>query len=96
LTNVAHQIGGSLGLAVLVAVFAGADSDTLHGGALLAHRISAALLAGSVVLVLALLIALVVRPRRPRRAEAWTPAGALAATTGTAAPEASQRAMAAR
>ena len=32
-TNVAHQIGGSLGLAVLVAVFAAAGSSTLHGPA---------------------------------------------------------------
>jgi hypothetical protein len=43
-----------LGLAVLVAVFAAAGSPTLHGGALL--------------LALALLIAVVVRPRRVRHA----------------------------
>jgi EmrB/QacA subfamily drug resistance transporter len=62
-TNVAHQIGGSLGLAVLVAVFAAAGSDTLHGTALLAHRISAALTAGAGLLALALVVALIVRPR---------------------------------
>jgi EmrB/QacA subfamily drug resistance transporter len=71
-TNVAHQIGGSLGLAVLVAVFAAADDDALRGGALLAHRISASLTAGAVLLALALLIAIAVRPRR--RAEAPAPA----------------------
>jgi predicted MFS family arabinose efflux permease len=64
-TNVAHQLGGSLGLAVLVAVFAAADSTTLQGSALLAHRISAALAVGALMLALALAIALVVRPRRP-------------------------------
>jgi predicted MFS family arabinose efflux permease len=62
-TNVAHQIGGSLGLAVLVAAFAAAGSGTLHGTALLAHRISAALTVGAVLLALALIVALIVRPR---------------------------------
>ena len=68
ITNVAHQIGGSLGLAVLVAVFAATGSTTLHGGALLAHRISASLTVGAVLLALALLVALAVRPRSTRRA----------------------------
>jgi len=63
-TNVFHQIGGSLGLAVLVAVFAAASSTTLHGPALLAHRISAALTVGAIMLALALLVSLAVRPRR--------------------------------
>jgi predicted MFS family arabinose efflux permease len=35
-TNVAHQLGGSLGLGILVAVYAAADSATLHGTQLLA------------------------------------------------------------
>ena len=73
-TNVAHQIGGSLGLAVLVAVFAAANAGgTLHGGALLAHRIAASLTAGALVLALALVIPVAVRPRRPRRAEERMP-----------------------
>jgi EmrB/QacA subfamily drug resistance transporter len=76
-TNVAHQIGGSLGLAVLVAVFAAADSDTMQGGALLAHRISASLTAGALLLALALLIALAVRPRRRGRVAAPQAAEAL-------------------
>jgi hypothetical protein len=29
-TNAAHQLGGSLGLGILVAVFAAADSETLQ------------------------------------------------------------------
>jgi hypothetical protein len=64
-TNVAHQIGGSLGLAVLVAVFAAADSATLHGSALLAHRIGAALAVGAAMLAGALLIALAGRSGSP-------------------------------
>ncbi|MCW3038576.1 MAG: major facilitator superfamily 1 [Solirubrobacterales bacterium] len=68
-TNVAHQIGGSLGLALLVTVFAAADSGSLTGGALLAHRISAALTAATVLLLLALAVAVVVLPcGGPRRA----------------------------
>ena len=87
-TNVAHQIGGSLGLAVLVAVFAAADAGgRLDGGPLLAHRISASLTAGAVLLALALIIALVVRPRRAVRAAEQAPASAPAAATAIAAPE---------
>src|SRR3954449_7947386 len=67
-TNVAHQIGGSLGLAVLVAVFAAADAGgDLQGGALLASRISASLTAAALLLALALFVAFAFRPRRARR-----------------------------
>jgi hypothetical protein len=84
-TNVAHQIGGSLGLSVLVAVFAATNAGgQLEDGALLAHRISASLTAGAILLALALLIALAVRPR-PAAAKR-TPASAPAPATGVAAP----------
>lgn len=64
-TNVAHQVGGSLGLAALVAVYAAADAGGRLGGVdLLAHRISAALTAGTALLALALLMSLAARPRR--------------------------------
>jgi hypothetical protein len=59
-----HQSGGSAGLGILVAVFAAADSTTLHGAALVAHRISAALTVGAGLLALALVVTLAVRPRR--------------------------------
>jgi predicted MFS family arabinose efflux permease len=59
-TNVAHQLGGSLGLGILVAVFAAAGSTTLRGSELLAHRIAASLTIGAGMLALALAIALVV------------------------------------
>jgi EmrB/QacA subfamily drug resistance transporter len=67
LVNVAHQLGGSLGLGVLVTVFAAASSDTLTGSTLLAHRVSAALTAGTGLLALALIVVLllVVRSSRP-------------------------------
>ena len=66
-TNVAHQIGGSLGLGILVAVFAAADSRKLHGAELLAHRNGAALTVGACFLAVALAIAPAVRPRRRAR-----------------------------
>ena len=61
--NVAHQLGNSLGLAVLIAVAAFGSGD-LNGAALLSHRVTAALTAGCGMLVLALLLVLVfiVRP----------------------------------
>jgi EmrB/QacA subfamily drug resistance transporter len=63
-TNVFHQLGGSLGLGILIAVFAAAGAASLHGTALLAHRISASLTAGAAMLALALVVALIVRPSR--------------------------------
>jgi predicted MFS family arabinose efflux permease len=39
LLNVAHQLGGSLGLGILVTVFAAADSPAFTGSELLAHQI---------------------------------------------------------
>jgi EmrB/QacA subfamily drug resistance transporter len=83
ITNVFHQIGGSLGLAVLVAVFAAAGSNMLHGPELLAHRISAALTVGAAMLALALLISLAVRPRR-QSATAAKRAGHRQVVTGAA------------
>jgi EmrB/QacA subfamily drug resistance transporter len=64
LVNVAHHLGGALGLGILVTVFdaAGAVGDGPHE--LLAHRVSAALTAAAAFLVLALLVTLMARPRR--------------------------------
>ena len=64
-TNVAHQLGGSLGLGLLVAVFAVANDPSLTGGDLLAHRIAAALTAGAALLTVALVVAVatIARPR---------------------------------
>jgi EmrB/QacA subfamily drug resistance transporter len=64
LVNVAHHLGGALGLGILVTVFdaAGAAGDGPHE--LLAHRVSAALTAAIAFLALALLVTLVARPQR--------------------------------
>ena len=64
--NVAHQLGGSFGLGILVAVFAAAGSTTQDANAALAHRVGVALTAGSVMLALALILVLllIVRPAK--------------------------------
>ena len=64
LVNVAHQLGGSMGLAVQVVLFAAAGGATGSPEALV-HGISAALTGSSVMLALALVLAwlLVIRPR---------------------------------
>jgi hypothetical protein len=64
LVNVAHQLGGSLGLGILVTVFA-AGSNSLDARDGLAHQVATALTAGAVMLALALavVVALIVRPR---------------------------------
>ncbi len=56
LINAAHQLGGSLGLGILVAIFAAAGSSTLGAQDLLAHRIGASFVAGALMLVMALVI----------------------------------------
>jgi EmrB/QacA subfamily drug resistance transporter len=64
--NVAHQLGGSLGLSILIVVFAAAGSSALDAHQLLAQRIAAALTGSTVMLVFALLIvlAMIVRPHK--------------------------------
>jgi len=63
LVNVAHQVGGSLGLGVLVTVFASAQPGSL------AHAISVALTAGAVMMALALAVVAAVILPRWRRAD---------------------------
>jgi predicted MFS family arabinose efflux permease len=74
LVNVAHQLGGSLGLGILVTVFAAAGATGLSDDGLLAHRVSAALTvgAGMLVLALALVVTLIVRPRSAAQARRST------------------------
>lgn len=64
LVNVAHQIGSSLGLGVLVAASA-LGSGKLSGAELLAHRVENAMTTAAAMLVLAMLMvfALIMRPR---------------------------------
>jgi EmrB/QacA subfamily drug resistance transporter len=65
LVNVAHQLGGSLGLGVLVTVFAAATPAELDARSVLAHRIASSLTVGSAMLALALAV-VVTLIRRPR------------------------------
>jgi sugar phosphate permease len=72
--NVAHQLGSSLGLGVLVAV-AAFGSQGLHGTALLARRASVAMETGSALIALTLILAVVFMARpRARLEEASTTA----------------------
>jgi sugar phosphate permease len=64
LVNVAHHLGGAIGLGVLVTVFDAAGSGAHGPRELLADRVAAALTAATVFLVLALVVTLIVRPRR--------------------------------
>jgi hypothetical protein len=78
LVNVAHQLGGSIGLGILVTVFAAADATGLSADGLLAHRVSTALTVGSGMLAGALVIVavLIARPLARPTTNVQTPAGA--------------------
>ncbi|BDT66669.1 putative MFS-type transporter EfpA [Comamonadaceae bacterium OS-1] len=65
LVNVAHQLGGSLGLSVLVVVSAFTTSTTSDATALLAHRIANTFTASAAMLAVSLLLVLVFIPRKP-------------------------------
>jgi Na+/melibiose symporter-like transporter len=65
MVNVAHQLGGALGLAVLVAVSAMGGAPGGATRADLAHRIGAAMSAGALMLALALVVVLACIVRRP-------------------------------
>jgi len=64
LVNVAHQIGGTLGLGLLVVVAAAAGSAGEAAPTALAHQIAAALSASAVLLAAAWTVALVLIPRK--------------------------------
>jgi EmrB/QacA subfamily drug resistance transporter len=74
LVNAAHQVGGSLGLGVLVVVFAAATAGGLDAPHLLAHRVSTALTAGTGMLALAfiLVLLLIVRPHGTASVAEWS------------------------
>ena len=67
LVNVAHQLGGSLGLAVLVLVFTSAGDDaSFSAPLLLSHRLASVFMGGAVMLGVALLVVvtLILFPRK--------------------------------
>jgi hypothetical protein len=67
LVNVAHQLGGSLGLGILVVVFAAAGSGTPGVRELLAQRVSTTLTAGAGMLALALMLVLMLIVWQPKK-----------------------------
>lgn len=71
LVNVAHQLGGALGLALLVLVFASAAPADAQDVASLAHRISVVMDVAALLLALALLVSwfFIVVPHRNRQAQ---------------------------
>jgi hypothetical protein len=73
LVNVAHQLGASLGLSILITVFAAAGTHIHNADDQLAHRTAAGLTGSAVMLALALapVLALIV-PAERRRAEQQT------------------------
>ncbi len=56
LVNVAHQLGGSIGLSVLVVVFAANTNPQLTGAALMSHQVSAVFIGAAVMNLLALFL----------------------------------------
>jgi EmrB/QacA subfamily drug resistance transporter len=80
LVNATHQLGGSLGLAVLVVVFASADAGIAASHQILAHRIATAFGAGAIMLALALALVLALIVPRPKSADARPGTPALSAS----------------
>jgi EmrB/QacA subfamily drug resistance transporter len=74
LVNVAHQLGGSLGLALLVVVFSTAGGAAADPHADLAHRVAASLTAGAGLLLLALVVTQLCMVRRPASQVVSSPA----------------------
>lgn len=71
--NVFHQLGGSLGLGLLVVVFASSNVPGLTGVHLLSHRISMALTGAGIMLSLSLIIALLIVLPAERAAQSPCP-----------------------
>ncbi len=75
LVNVAHQLGGSLGLGILVAAFAAASSGPANDRAPFTHRVGTSLTPGTAMVTLALVldIALVILHNKCGRISAGAP-----------------------
>jgi sugar phosphate permease len=55
--NVAHQLGGSIGLSVLIVVFASAAKPAASAATAIGHQISAAMLGAAVMNIVAIALA---------------------------------------
>jgi EmrB/QacA subfamily drug resistance transporter len=73
LINVAHHLGGALGLGVLITVFTAAGAGAHGTRDLLAQRVSASLTAATVFLLLALVVTLIAHPRTHAKAHDGSP-----------------------
>jgi EmrB/QacA subfamily drug resistance transporter len=70
LVNVAHQLGGSVGLSMLIVVFAANANPQLSGPAQMGHQVSAVLIGAAVMNVLALILtALFILPANRRKVD---------------------------
>lgn len=67
LVNMAHQLGGTLGLSIMVVVFTAAGHDHFSGKALLAHQLASGFSGCLVALLLALLLLVLFRPEAAER-----------------------------
>lgn len=67
--NVAHQMGGTLGLSILVVVYASAQNGQGDSLDLLAHQITTGFIGCSIFLALAVMIMLLANPKRAVREE---------------------------
>lgn len=69
LVNVAHHLGGAVGVGILVTVFDAAGSPSEGAQTLLAHRVSAALTGACALLALALIVTLATRTKGQAHAD---------------------------
>ncbi|WP_281368845.1 MFS transporter [Phytohabitans rumicis] len=88
LVNVAHQLGGSLGLGILVAVASTAGTDPGGADATLARHVATALTVGSVLLALALAAVLTLIARRTPALEPSLPQQPQLTLTTASTPDA--------
>jgi len=74
LVNMAHQLGGTLGLSIMVVVFAAAHQSQLDGKALLAHQLASGFTGCLVALLLAALVTLLCTLRSGLGKQKWAEA----------------------
>ena len=74
IVNTAHQLGGSLGLALLVVVFSATAGHAADARADLAYRVAACLGVGAALLVVAFVVVMVYIVRRPAATAPAAPA----------------------
>jgi hypothetical protein len=75
LVNVAHHLGGALGLGILTTIFASATAADAGPRQLLAHRVDAAFTGGIVLAALALAVTVFVARSTRGRSSSASPAG---------------------